>query len=152
MAQTHNLLTQSHWERVSLRQLLDTELSPYSFDGQARFVFSGDDVSLTPKLTIALGLGFHELATNASKYGALSVPQGRVDVAWAVLDSDKGPVLEVRWAESGGPTVKKPRSSGFGSRLIERGLRTELDAHVQLDFDPSGVRAVLRIPFVREGA
>jgi two-component sensor histidine kinase len=152
LAQTHSLLTQIHWESASLQQVVTAELSPYGVGGRPRFTISGEDIALTPKQALALGLGFHELATNAAKYGAFSVPEGHIDVSWAVATSEDGPMLELRWAESGGPRVEKPRARGFGSRLIERGLRTELDADVQLDFDPHGVRAVLRIPLRPEGA
>jgi two-component system, chemotaxis family, CheB/CheR fusion protein len=147
LAQTHNLLSQSHWTTASLRQILTPELLPY---GQPRFTISGDDVFLSPKQALALALGFHELATNAAKYGALSVPEGKVEVSWDVSPFENRPILELRWAESAGPVVEKPRNRGFGSRLIERGLRSELDAQVALEFDPEGVRCVMRIPLGTE--
>lgn len=149
MAQTHALLTLSHWTSASLREILAAELSPY---GPRQITIAGDDAALPPKQALALALGFHELATNAAKYGALSVPEGRVSVASTLTPSDGGSMLEIRWTESEGPPVKKPRNRGFGSRLIERGLRSELDADAELAFDDTGVRCILRFRVDEEGA
>jgi two-component system, chemotaxis family, CheB/CheR fusion protein len=151
LAKTHNLLTQSHWTSVSLRQILVAELSPYDSERKQRFSMDGADVLLTPKQALALGLGLHELATNAAKYGALSVPDsGLVAVSWEVSAPDGETILQIHWRESGGPTVNKPATRGFGSRLIERGLRSELDAQVEFEFLPQGIRCLMRIPL--EGA
>jgi two-component system, chemotaxis family, CheB/CheR fusion protein len=153
LAQTHNLLTLSHWERVSLRQLLAAELSPYGGEGEQRFSMVGADVSLSPKQALALGLAFHELATNAAKYGAFSVPDGGlVEISWEVSAPHGEMMLQIQWSESGGPTVAKPSTRGFGSRLIERGLQRELDAQVEFEFLPQGVRCLMRIPLSTEGA
>lgn len=151
LAKTHNLLTRSHWKSVSLRDMLAAELSPYGDEGKQRFSIVGADVLLTPKQALALGLGFHELATNAAKYGALSVPDGGlVEVSWEACTPDGE--LEIKWSESGGPTVEKPSTRGFGSRLIERGLQSELDAQVKFEFRPQGIRCLMRIPLTPEGA
>lgn len=153
LAQTNNLLTQSHWTSVSLRQMLAAELSPYGDDGKQRFSMVGPDVSLNPKQALALGLGFHELATNAAKYGALSLADGGlVEISWDVATSDGGTMLQIRWNESGGPTVEQPSLRGFGSGLIERGLQSELDAQVELEFRPEGVSCSMWIPLGSEGA
>ncbi|WP_158544959.1 chemotaxis protein CheB [Dyella monticola] len=147
LAQTHTLLTEGQWRGASLRKIVTTELLPYGIEGQ-RFTVSGHEVSLTPKQALALGLSFHELTTNAAKYGALSRPsRGCVDISWEVLGSNEGSVLQIKWMESGGPAVTKPRSHGFGSRLIERGLQYELNAEVHLDFRDEGVFCLMRIPF-----
>jgi two-component system, chemotaxis family, CheB/CheR fusion protein len=154
LAQTHNLLTQSHWKGVSLRKMLAAELSPFGGgDSKPRFSTTGADVSLSPKQTLALGLAFHELATNAVKYGALSLSdRGSVAISWEVAASDGGATLQIQWIESGGPTVKTPTARGFGSRLIERALPTDLDGQVEIEFHPAGVRCLMRIPLPSEGA
>ena len=113
----------------------------------------GADVSLSPKQALALGLAFHELATNAAKYGAFSVPDGGlVEISWEVSAPHGEMMLQIQWSESGGPTVAKPSTRGFGSRLIERGLQRELDAQVEFEFLPQGVRCLMRIPLSTEGA
>jgi two-component sensor histidine kinase len=95
---------------------------------------------------VPVGMMFHELATNAAKYGALSVPSGRINISWTV-DRDVLS-LHLQWAETGGPAVRTPTRRGFGSRLIERGLACELGADVHLTFNPDGVRCTMRIPLL----
>ena len=89
-----------------------------------------------------MALVFHELATNAVKYGALSVDQGRIDIAWT-LDR-LNDTLELSWTEAGGPPVTKPTRKGFGSRLIERGLRGELHGTASMDYAPGGLVCTMR--------
>lgn len=146
LSQAHDLLTEGQWKGASLRHLLAAELSPFDDGDGARFAIAGEKVQLNPKQALALGLAIHELATNALKYGALSIPSGRVEVAWDVAAAPDGPVVQLRWIESGGPAVEPPQARGFGSRLIERGLQSEIDAEVRLDFRSEGVRCVLRFP------
>lgn len=104
----------------------------------------GDDIRLRPKVALALGMAFHELATNAAKYGALSNGAGRVTLSWQL--EPKADRLRVRWQESGGPPVKPPTRKGFGSRLIERGLAQELGGQVDLNYYPAGVSCVIDMP------
>ena len=117
------------------------ELSHYSVDG-ARYAIDGDEVTLQSNRAVPIGMMFHELATNAAKYGALSVPTGRVKVSWIVDERS----LHLQWVEMNGPAVKRPSRRGFGSRLIERGLAHELGADVRLIFDPAGLRCAIDIP------
>jgi two-component sensor histidine kinase len=93
-------------------------------------------VEMSPSQVLALSLALHELATNAAKYGALSRPEGRVELRWAVQAGR----LNVSWRESGGPPVVPPTRQGFGSRLIEHALSRDLDGKTRLEFDPGGVR------------
>jgi two-component sensor histidine kinase len=86
-----------------------------------------------------MALGLHELCTNAAKYGALSVPEGSVQVAWAAEDGR----LRLEWREGGGPPVQPPASRGFGTRMIERGLAAELRGKVEIRFERSGVVATI---------
>jgi two-component sensor histidine kinase len=99
-------------------------------------VIDGPPVALKPITTTNLALAFHELATNASKYGALAAPEGRVDVSWLVVN---GRVV-LDWIESGGRKVRTPTRNGFGSRLLGRAFAHEPEASTNLEFAPEGVR------------
>jgi PAS domain S-box-containing protein len=144
LSQTHNLLTNENWERGSLKALLKQELSPY---GKDRVHLLGDqDVHLAPRAVVPLGMALHELTTNAAKYGALSVPSGELTVTWTVSGT-LFQSLRLEWRERGGPPVTAPPARrGFGSRLLERGIRAELEGEVTLDYTPEGLDAVIDIP------
>jgi len=131
----HNLLTQLSWEHASLEQIVRVILN-VTEDSSGRIRVSGPTVLLPPKDALALTMALHELCTNAMKYGALSNAEGRVDVEW---NRAEGPRLTLAWRESGGPIVSPPRRKGFGSRLLERSLASDLDGKVRLDFEPSGL-------------
>ncbi|WP_395672629.1 HWE histidine kinase domain-containing protein [Phenylobacterium sp.] len=149
LSQTHNLLTDAGWEAASLIDILRLEMTPHAAGkpGEARFLIDADrDVRLTPKAAVALGMAFHELATNAVKYGALSTPTGRVSVRSRVMLSDAGHRLIVEWTESGGPPVTKPHRRGFGGRLLEQGLAGELRGEVKLDYRPEGLFCRIELP------
>ena len=152
VSKTHDLLTQSNWEGTSLRELVLQELEPYRMENAFRFEINGEEVQLQPRLVLAFGLMLHELATNAVKHGALSVPTGRVDISWEVRDGGKQHrLLHLRWVESGGPQVEAPRRRGLGSRLIEGGLVHEFGGAARIDFDPLGVRYVVDVPLAQPG-
>jgi PAS domain S-box-containing protein len=151
LSRTHNLLSHDNWESVSLRDLLLQELEPYRSDAGARFSIEGPDLIVKPKAALVLGMAFHELATNAAKYGALSKPEGRVRAAWEVVRASEPSALRLTWTETGGPPVKKRERKGFGSTVIERGLSYELGGKVRLDFDPDGVVFTMEIPFPAGG-
>jgi two-component sensor histidine kinase len=131
----HDLLTLDNWESAGLRDVVWRALKPYAEGQGTRCEVDGPDVRLQPKRALALGMAFHEQATNAAKHGALSTGTGRVKVSWEV-DRDR---LRLRWKETGGPQVSPPERKGFGMRLIERGLSHELSAQVRLQFPPEGV-------------
>jgi two-component sensor histidine kinase len=138
LSQTHNALTDGQWTGAGLRTILNQELSPH---GQERVSLSGDDVQLPPRIALALGMAFHELATNAAKYGALS-RDGRLNVTWRVQDD----TLQVEWREQGGPPAVAPSRRGFGSRLIERTITGELRGAISLDYRPEGLLCVFSAP------
>ncbi len=142
MAKAHSLLTQSRWEGVSVEGLLREELDAY---GEAPGVvsFAGPDAVLTPKSALALSLALHELATNAGKYGSLSVAIGQVKVKWRVRP-DGG--LGLSWTETGGPVVTPPARRGFGSSLIERALALETGGRATIRYKPSGVVCDIVLP------
>jgi two-component sensor histidine kinase len=130
---------------------VEHEVAPYVSAGDGRrLTLTGEDLQLPPKHALAIGLSLHELATNAVKYGALSVETGRIEVSWQVRRHAEGRVLEMKWAEMGGPPVEPPSRRGFGSRLIDRSIRTELQGTVEPDFLPSGLRVTIRIPLPQE--
>ena len=133
----HDLLTLDNWEGASFEGVVRRALKPWRDDDKTRFTTQGPAVHLDPKRALALGMGFHELATNAARYGAFSTPDGTVHVSWAI--DAAGEILKLRWEERGGPPVVAPERRGFGLRLIEHGLGRELSGVVKLDFAPGGL-------------
>jgi two-component sensor histidine kinase len=142
LAEAHDLLTGSGWRGAGLRALAEAELGPYAGRASAE----GPDLTLGPKAALALGLALHELATNAAKHGALSVPGGRVEVAWGLEGDANERVLRLGWRELGGPPVAATSRHGFGRTLIEQGLRHDLGGEVALEFRPEGLACELRVP------
>jgi two-component system CheB/CheR fusion protein len=125
------------------------ELAPYDRRG-ANIAIDGDGVVLTAKAGLALAMVFHELASNAAKYGALSTEGGRLAVAWTRDGKAAHRKLHLTWIETGGPAVKPPSRRDFGSRLIERSLIHEFDAAVSAEFKESGLRCAIDIPLGSE--
>lgn len=138
MASAHELLTATRWRGASLADIAAAELGGLA-PGQARW--EGPDLILTPRAANAVSLALHELATNAVKYGALSVETGRVEVIWEATP-DGG--FAVRWAETGGPPVAPPDRRGFGSTLLDRVTGRELGGEGRVEYRADGVRAVMR--------
>ncbi|WP_440271576.1 PAS domain S-box protein [Ensifer adhaerens] len=135
MARAHDLLIHGTWEKAELRAIVEQSISPYSPD---RFEVSGPSIQVPPRAVVSICLALHELATNAAKYGALSVDKGRVSITWT-LEAGSPARLILRWEETGGPLVKQPTRRGFGSRLIESLLAAELNGTVNISYDPQGV-------------
>jgi light-regulated signal transduction histidine kinase (bacteriophytochrome) len=142
MAKAHSLLSQSRWEGVSLNNLLMEELAPYIREN-ALFEMVGPDLVLTSKSALALSLAIHELCTNAAKYGAFSVPGGRVAIRWTLTEAGG---VDLSWTESGGPVVSPPTRRGFGSSLIERALAMETDGQARLRYLAGGVVCEVSLP------
>ncbi|MDB5735619.1 MAG: hypothetical protein JWN16_2256 [Alphaproteobacteria bacterium] len=137
LSSQHDLLTLDNWEGASLEGVVRRALRPYRDDDRSRFTVEGPAVHLDPKRALALGMGFHELATNAARYGALSNADGSVDVSWTIVPDGKS--LKLHWEERGGPAVQEPARRGFGLRLIEHGLGRELGGAVTVNFAPGGL-------------
>jgi len=146
LVKTHDLMTLHEWRGAALSEIVETELSPYQNEERTRWICNGPPVTLQPPAAVALGMAFHELATNAAKYGAFSALDGRVAVEWQTAVSGDELRLRVSWTESGGPTVERRGRRGFGTRLIADGLSHQLSAEVRLDFDPTGLRCVIDLP------
>ena len=151
LAHTHAVLTGATWQVASLRDLLVNELKPYAdgaLDGapDTRVTLSGPVVELASEIAVPIGMAIHELTTNAAKYGALSTPSGRVAVTWSVEPDDACGMLVFRWSESGGPVVEPPTRQGFGSRLLQRVLTTQVRAAVSTEYSPDGFSLAMRAP------
>jgi PAS domain S-box-containing protein len=143
MCAAHALLSRSRWHAVSLTDLVCRQLAPYTTD--ANTAVSGPDVMLTPAATQALAMVFHELVTNAAKYGALSRPEGCVSVTWHLSGADPA-VLKIMWRECGGPKVAAPVHGSYGSSLIRDLIPHELDGAVDLTFSAEGACCRIEIP------
>ncbi len=140
LANTHTLLTEAVWQTASLREIMEKELKPYNDARGGRIVLNGPAVDLPSEAAVPIGMAIHELSTNAAKYGALSAKGGQVVVSWEAEPADEGIRLKLLWEERGGPPVSPPTRQGFGSRLLHRVLATQLNAKVETDFNPEGLR------------
>jgi PAS domain S-box-containing protein len=144
LSQAHDQLTERRWANADLRAIVTAATAPFA-RGSDRIVISGHDVTVTPRMALTLAMVFHELTTNAVKYGALSAPAGRVDVNWRI-GAGAAQTLEIGWLESGGPIVAEPQRRGFGSRFIEGSVSAELNGEARLAFDQSGLRCAIVVP------
>ena len=147
LSHTHDLLTRSHWEGADLRAVLEHETEAHG--GPSRITSNGPAIALPPATALSLGMIFHELATNAAKYGALSVPDGRILVDWRVADQ-RNRSLEISWRETGGPPSAPPDRKGFGTRLIERNVRHDLAGRLSMRYEAAGFSADIVIPLDRD--
>src|SRR5262245_58646843 len=143
MAKSYDLVSREQWGEVSLNELLSTVLESYARERVNRIKLAGLEIAFAPPQALALGLIFHELVTNAVKYGALSTKKGRVSVTWGVEKSR----LIITWLERDGDKVKKPGRKGFGTELIERESKSTLGGRVTFDYAPEGVEVQLSIPY-----
>ncbi|WP_052213869.1 HWE histidine kinase domain-containing protein [Belnapia sp. F-4-1] len=148
LARAQTLLAEDRWSGAELRALVEGELAAFVGERQ-RAVLEGPPVALPARAAQPLAMAIHELATNAVKYGALSVPSGCVAVRWSV-ERGATPVLTLRWAEMGGPPVATPLRRGFGSRVLEGTVRGQLAGAVTLAWEPGGLVCTLEVPLRRE--
>lgn len=147
LSKTHDLLTQRLWTGVGLRDMLNQEFAPYVDQSASAVALLGEDLTLSARDGLALGMVIHELATNAAKYGALSCAEGRVDLNWLIEPQAESRRLTLRWSESGGPTVIEPSRRGFGRRLIERNVIKDLRGTAEMRFEPTGLQCELTFPY-----
>lgn len=148
LSRSHDLLGREKWQGAGLLDLIREALAPFRvIEGHAeRFTIDGDNIRLSPKAALALGIAFNELATNAVKYGALSNDSGSISIDWVLDQRADGRWLCLQWREKGGPPVVPPTRKGFGSRVIEQGLAHELDGKVELEYQPGGVVCMIHVP------
>ena len=144
LARAHTLLSQSCWEGVDFNGLVTQELAPYQSGDADRVQASGPPIALGPVAAQALAMALHELATNAAKHGALSVPQGRVKIEWAVGATNS---FELRWVEMGGPDVMQPNRKGVGTAVVERTVRDQLGGAVDFKWRVDGLVCEITVPF-----
>ncbi len=147
LSATHDLLTNSQWGMTALRDIVEIELRPYLGGDEHAVEMTGPPAELAPNDALSLGLALHELATNASKFGALSQPGGSVSVVWEMIGND---TARITWQETGGPAVPADRKRGFGTDLLEKVVAHEFSRPVEIEFAPDGVRCVLTVPIRRQ--
>lgn len=148
LSEAHTILTRTNWEGAELKDIAERALAAFQSEGNypERIRIEGCEVQLRPQVALALAMAFHELASNAAKYGALSTVSGSIRLHWEREDDR----LRITWQEAGGPPVATPSHRGFGSRLIEHGLARELKGEVRLDYQPDGVVCTIDIPLPAE--
>lgn len=140
LSEAYNILSDTHWAASSVRSVVESALRPYRHGADA-FEITGGDHALRSVQALTLALAVNELATNASKYGALSTPAGRVTICWS-----SEPEFRFEWREQGGPPVAAPTRKGFGTLLIRKMLASDFNGTVELRHDVDGVVCVLTAP------
>jgi two-component system CheB/CheR fusion protein len=146
MSRTHELLAREKWDGADMRALGASALEPYATGDNLQL--EGPLLFLTPNSAATLGMVFHELASNAAKYGALTAEGGRVSLTWKLTPGSNTSAedVEIVWRERGGKRVAKDVSQGFGTSFIVRSLEYELGGTAVLDFAPEGLQCVMRFP------
>ena len=145
LSKTHSLLTSEQWSSAALRDIVAPEtIEVY---GDERVSISGPNIRVNSEATLALGMVLHELATNAAKYGAFSVPEGHVDVSWSRVNDAESDRLVITWEESGGPRPNAPDRTGFGTQLIKSTIEGSLNGKTEVHWEPTGLKFVMKIMF-----
>lgn len=145
LGNAHDILIQKSWEGATVSDIVAAVVTTLGLESGVRA--TGPEITLGPQAALSLSLILHELATNALKYGALSKPQGQIDLSWDAQGRGKDAAFGLLWAERGGPLVTKPTKKGFGSRLIQLGLVG--NGGVVMDFLPAGLSVEITAPFLQ---
>lgn len=148
LAAAHDLLTSKTWKSASLSEIVESSLAACGADDQ-RVNAQGPEIMLPPKSAVSLAIALHELCTNAIKYGSLSVPAGRVTVEWALTSRGNEEHMQIKWTEYAGPRVETPQRRGFGLRMLEQALASELQGEVSVEFREEGIVCRLDAPLPR---
>jgi two-component sensor histidine kinase len=143
MGRAHDLLLQARWSSASLGEIVRGATEPYDSQDAARFTMTGPELRISSGSVIALAMTLNELCTNTTKFGALSVPSGRVAIDWRTDDSAQ--TLLLTWTEQDGPAVRAPTRRSFGTRMIES-LGKQLNGQVSLAYQPTGLIYTLEVP------
>ncbi|ALK09441.1 CheR family methyltransferase [Blastochloris viridis] len=146
LARSYTLVARQNWGFIALQDLVEESLGAHMLGQIGRVKIDGWPVHVSPRAALSLGMALHELATNAVKYGAFSNDMGTVSVSWDANQPDTQDHLTIRWVERGGPAVVPPNRRGFGSDLLEKNLSHDLDARIDLRFEPAGVECDIVIP------
>jgi two-component sensor histidine kinase len=147
LANVHTLFVQSRWTGAELHSLVSQELLPYSQNGETRARIDGPNLMLEPNSAQTIAVTLHELATNAAKYGALSRPDGHIQVEWSRPSDGR---LVLRWTETGGPLVKPPTHEGFGTRVMDGMIRGQLKGKICFDWRAEGLACEIVMPANRD--
>jgi two-component sensor histidine kinase len=143
LGRAHDQLMQVSWANASLAETVRGATAPFDAQGVGRFAIDGPDIGITSGAVIALAMTFNELCTNTTKFGALSVPAGRIEIAWTI--DDKTQRLKLTWSEKGGPAVEAPTRRSFGTRMMGS-LGQQLNGEVHLAYQPTGFIYTLDVP------
>jgi two-component sensor histidine kinase len=143
LGRAHDLLLQARWTSADLGKIVRGATEAFDNPDMPKFTIAGPDVRMTSGAVIAIAMTLNELCTNTTKFGALSAPAGRVDIAWTLDPGTQR--LHLTWAERNGPAVLAPDKRSFGTRLIET-LGKQLKGDVRLAYEPSGFTYVLDVP------
>jgi len=143
LGRAHDLLLQARWSSTGLAHIVQSATEPYDSKGKGKFSIQGPELKITSGAVIALAMTLNELGTNTTKFGALSVPAGRIAIAWTVDDSNAR--VHLTWTETGGPEIHAPTRRSFGTRLIET-LGRQLNGKVEMTYDPNGFIYALDVP------
>jgi two-component sensor histidine kinase/CheY-like chemotaxis protein len=143
LGRAHDLLLQARWANADLSNTIKGATEPYDGEGAGRFSISGPDIKITSGAVIALAMTLNELCTNTTKFGALSVPAGSIDIVWKIDEQTQR--LELTWSEKGGPSVSAPSRQSFGTRLIGS-LGQQLKGEVRLAYEPTGFVYTMDVP------
>lgn len=148
LGDSHDLLVESNWRGVSIGNLIHSQFRQFEDVTGGQIVTAGQELMLSPRAAQAIGMALYELSTNAVKYGALSQPEGRIEIGWNVSheEKDEEPMFRMHWRESGGPRVQPPERKGFGHVVIAQMTARSLRGHVNYDFTERGVEWSLEAP------
>ncbi|MEY9755588.1 PAS domain-containing sensor histidine kinase [Bradyrhizobium yuanmingense] len=144
LSRAHDLLTERKWQDAPLQRLVEDITAAVAEDGRIRM--EGPPVALNARSALSFTMVLNELLTNATKYGALSAPDGTLLMRWSLRNAGHGTILDYEWVESGGPKVTPPMRRGFGTRLMERCVEADLGGEFDLAFEPGGVRCRMSMP------
>lgn len=150
---TGDIVLSSDARTADLRAVIETAVAPFrSDDSPGRIVLEGPPIALSERTAGSLALAFHELATNAMKYGALSAPSGSISVRWSLTDDGETQHFSLAWNESGGPTVAQPKADGFGGKVIRHAVAHEANGRIALDYLPNGLRCTIAFDVPKDSA
>jgi two-component sensor histidine kinase len=146
LANAHRLITESGWQSIPIMELLSVVIGPYI----ERASLDGPNIDLEPDPVFNLSAALHELAANAIKHGSLSRPKGQLELHWSANRTERGMTLTLDWIEKNGPPARRPRRTGFGSRLIDLVIARQLNGEVTRTYARKGLAVKMLVPLTHE--
>jgi PAS domain S-box-containing protein len=147
LSQAHDHLTRQHWQSAELRDIVKGATAPHLSRPEEQIAIEGEAITVSPRIALTMALVLHEMTTNSAKYGALSVPEGRIEIGWCIEPRPpKSSLLHIEWRERNGPPVEAPARPGFGSRFIQGSVTSELRGSVRMDFNSDGLHCAIDVP------